>query len=88
MTHQSHMLSVAALDLNVQAPKTMQLQVSVQGLDMLFLVDSGSSTCFLDSKVSHKLQGVRTSPRKMKVKVAGGRILTSIKVLPALEWCS
>ena len=84
----SLLLSAAAHHVGEKAPKTMLLQVTVQGCDMVFLVDSGSSTCFVDSKLSGKLQGEIEMPRKMNVKVAGGRILTSTKAFPALIWSS
>jgi hypothetical protein len=42
------MLSAAAVSSVVIAPRTMQLQVKIQGHSFLFLVDSGSSSCFID----------------------------------------
>lgn len=44
------MISVAALDSDTVPTRSMKLQVIVQGQPMLFLVDSGSSSCFLDQK--------------------------------------
>lgn len=46
--HQLMMLSSVAINTGLTAPRTMQLQVQIQGNDFLFLVDSGSSTCFID----------------------------------------
>jgi hypothetical protein len=42
------MLSAAAIDSSIMATKTMQLRVSIQGHEFLFLVDSGSSSCFIN----------------------------------------
>ena len=67
------------------APKTMQLRVTVQGRNMLFLIDSGSSACFLDQKQATQLQG-GIPARKTSVKVAGGALLSSSLSFPALEW--
>lgn len=38
--------------------KTMQLRVQLKGLNLLFLVDSGSSHSFLDAALSDNLQGL------------------------------
>jgi hypothetical protein len=47
------MLSAAALSTGATAPRTMQLRVLIQGNEFLFLVDSGSSSCFIDEQKSH-----------------------------------
>lgn len=38
-------------------PGVLQLHVWIQGHEVLLLVDSGSSTSFVDSKLVAKLQG-------------------------------
>ena len=43
-------ISLAAMNPSFVAPKTMQLTVTVQGKLMLFPIDSGSSTCFIDHR--------------------------------------
>ncbi|KAK1630696.1 hypothetical protein QYE76_005011 [Lolium multiflorum] len=44
------MLSVAATMLAVNAPKTLHIPELVQGKELLFLIDSSSSTCFIDKQ--------------------------------------
>lgn len=80
------MLSAASLDTNVEAPKTMQIQVEVQGKLLLFLLDSGSSACFIDQKHVGTLNGKELLPLPVKVQVAGGAILDSEEYFPALRW--
>jgi hypothetical protein len=55
----------------------MQLQVDIQGHALLFLVDSGSSACFIDSTKASLLTGAIALPQPIPVKVAGGAILFS-----------
>lgn len=58
-TEQQHLmlLSAAAVNTNNNSQKTLQLRVTVQGQAMLFLVDSGSSTCFIDQSRAHLFSG-------------------------------
>jgi hypothetical protein len=51
------LLSAAALIPALAAPKTMQLRVEIQGQLLLFPVDSGSSTCFIDQDKASLLVG-------------------------------
>ncbi|KAK1667334.1 hypothetical protein QYE76_055493 [Lolium multiflorum] len=49
----------AAVNVVVTAPKTMKLQVSIQDQQFLFLVDSGNSTCFIDTQKAKELTGAQ-----------------------------
>lgn len=80
------MLSVAALNSEVTSPKSMQLAVEIQGHQMLFLVDSGSSPCFIDSKRAAQLSGRQPLVAPIHVKIAGGAILQCAEYFPHLEW--
>lgn len=51
------MLSVAAMNSVVSSPKSMQIKVDIQGHQLLFLIGSGSSACFLDSHRAKLLTG-------------------------------
>lgn len=54
-----HMLSISAAALGERTDssvKTMQLKVQLQGLNLTFLVDSGSTHSFLDKSLAPKLQ--------------------------------
>jgi hypothetical protein len=79
------MLSAAAVSSVVTAPRTMQLQVQIQD-HSLFLVDSGSSSCFIDQHKAALLEGQIQLPVPIPVKVVGGAILQCTTHLPALQW--
>jgi hypothetical protein len=80
------MLSAAALDTSMTVPRTMLLKVEIQGQFLLFLVDSGSSSCFIDRQKADGMSGRMALPRTMKVKVAGGAMLPCCEYFPALTW--
>lgn len=80
------LLSSAALSTDKLAPKTMQLQVHVQGQVFLFLVDSGSSACFIDQTRAMSLAGRKHLATAIPVQVAGGAILQSTEFFPQLQW--
>jgi hypothetical protein len=61
------LLSAATMGTAQPANKSMKLRVQIQGQSFLFLVDSGSSTCFIDQKVAAVLPNQATP---MRVKVA------------------
>jgi hypothetical protein len=79
-------LSVAALSTSIQAPRTLQLLVQIQGQKFLFLVDSRSSSCFIDSHKAALLIGAQLLPEPVPVKVASGLILQCVTYFPALHW--
>jgi hypothetical protein len=64
----------------------MQLKVKIQGKQMLFLIDSGSSSCFIDSTREMELQGHAPLHAPVQVKVAGGALLQSDEFFPASRW--
>lgn len=80
------MLSLAAMDPGVLSVKSMQLLVDIQGQQLLFLVDSGSSTCFIDCHRAQQLSGRQPLVKPVSVKVAGGAILQCDEYFPHLEW--
>jgi hypothetical protein len=82
------LLSAAAVGTVQPANKSMKHRVQIQGQSFLFLVDSGSSACFIDQRVADLLPLQTSQATPMRVKVAGGAILTSSTVLPALSWSS
>ncbi|XP_071679939.1 uncharacterized protein [Lolium perenne] len=86
VNQQVMMLSVAAVSPEVSAPRTMQLKVYIQGHDFLFLVDSGSSACFIDEEKAKLLTGLHRLPIPVSVKVAGGAVLQSTTYFPDLQW--
>lgn len=66
--------------------RTMLIKVTVQDQPMVFLLDSGSSACFLDSSRAEHLKGKQQLPRASQVQVAGGDILQSTDYIPELTW--
>lgn len=80
------MLSEPAVGSTVKSAKSMRIQVEVQGQEMQFLVDSGTSTCFIDKQRAASLTGVSGMQTAISVKVAGGKLLECSQHLLALEW--
>jgi len=80
------LLSAVAEGVTKSSSKAMKLRVVIQGKSFLFLIDSGSSACFIDRKVAEKIQGHTSVSDVLRVKVAGGGILTSSAQLPSLLW--
>jgi hypothetical protein len=63
----------------IESPRSMRLMGSIQGHDMLILVDSGSSHSFLSSKLVGQLSGASKLINPMTVTGANGApILCSI----------
>jgi hypothetical protein len=69
------MLSEAAL-LSIESARSMKLCGSILGHQLVILLDSGSSHCFLDAKVATQLQGLSMLPKPLIVQVANGAHLT------------
>lgn len=67
------------------AVKTMQLMVQLQGLNLIFLVDFGSSHSFLDITLSDKLHGL-SSIAPVLVKIANGATVPCNKQLVDCNW--
>jgi hypothetical protein len=80
------MLSLVALNPDLPIAKAMQPQVEIQGQRFLFLVDSGSSTCFIDAERAQFLSGRQPLPHPVHVKVAGGAVLQCTEFFPTLCW--
>lgn len=86
--HSVHMITLSAAALGEDrgsAVKTMQLRLQMQGLNMLFLVDSGSSHSFVNATVADKLQGL-TPMSQVLVKVANGDTVPCDKQLLNCNW--
>lgn len=63
-------------------PKAIKLQAWLQGRAILLLVDSGSSTSFLDMHLASSLTGVTLMARPCRVKVADGGGLCCVSHIP------
>ena len=64
-------------------PKAVKLQVWLQGRAILLLVDSGSSTSFIDAQLEASLSGVVQLNRPCRVKVADGGSSTVCLTYPS-----
>lgn len=71
-----------------ESPISFRLRGWVQGVEVLMLVDSGSSHSFIDNSLSQQLQGVQQLPKSVSVKVADGGLLCCSKFIPYCDWCS
>jgi predicted aspartyl protease len=54
------------------SPKSMRLLGQIQGMDILMLVDSGSSNTFLSSELAARMTGAARLAKPLSVKVANG----------------
>lgn len=68
--------------------KAFQLRAWIQGKEVLMLVDSGSSTSFINHSLAQRLEGVQPLPRVYKVRVADGGELSCSSSVPGCRWHS
>ena len=66
--------------------RTMKLQGTIQGHDLVILVDSGSSSTFLSQSVASRLSGVQPLLSKVYVQVSNGNVLQCLNWLPQAHW--
>ena len=71
-----------------KSPKAFQLHAWLQGHEILMLVDSGSSTSFVDAQLATQLKGVTPLARAGRVKVAGGGELQCTATIQNCKWAS
>uniref|UniRef100_A0A453BLC1 Retrotransposon gag domain-containing protein n=1 Tax=Aegilops tauschii subsp. strangulata TaxID=200361 RepID=A0A453BLC1_AEGTS len=67
-------------------PRVMQLHTWIQGKEMSLLVDSGSSSSFVDLHMAAHLSGVCKLPKACRVKVADGSVLHCDNFIPQCQW--
>lgn len=73
---------------STESPVSFRIRGWVQGVEVLMLIDSGSSHSFVDSALSQQLQGVQQLPNTVSVKVADGGLLSCSQFIPHCEWCT
>lgn len=66
--------------------KAFQLRAWIQGHEVLMLVDSGSSTSFINQELAVRLEGVQPLPKACKVKVADGGELICSSMVHQCAW--
>jgi hypothetical protein len=64
----------------------MQFSGSIEGNDILILLDSGSSHSFISSTIAGKLADVRDLPSIVSVQVADGSSVTCSQEIPTAVW--
>lgn len=79
------MISEAAVA-GTKAANTFRLVGQIQKQQVLMLIDSGSSHCFVSESMATKLQGEARAVQHVKVKLADGYILTCDKEFIGCEW--
>jgi hypothetical protein len=79
------LLSQAALQ-GTLAPRTIKFHGTIQGIDLLMLLDSGNSHSFISSQVAKHIQGVFPLPNQLFVQVANGERLHCMQHVPHAIW--
>jgi predicted aspartyl protease len=70
----------------VDSVQSVRIRASIQGQQLLMLVDSGSTTSFISETMVKKL-GLQTETcYPAKVKVANGGIMESDKMVKEVRW--
>ena len=84
---QVHVISRPTLDGGV-SPKAFQLLATMQDQEVLILVDSGSSTSFINQRLVGRLSGAQALRQPCRVKVADGGELVCSTSIPDCQWSS
>jgi hypothetical protein len=71
---------------SVNVPEVIQLQAFIEDKEILILVDSGSSTSFVNTQLASKLQGASPLPQLRKVNVADGTQHSCSSYIPHCPW--
>lgn len=78
-------LSQVALK-GIDAPRTMKFVGHIAGMDILALLDSGSSHSFISTVVAQSIQGITTTAKTLQVQVANGDNLQCSQELVNTTW--
>uniref|UniRef100_A0ACD5VEF7 Uncharacterized protein n=1 Tax=Avena sativa TaxID=4498 RepID=A0ACD5VEF7_AVESA len=68
------------------APNTFRLLGQIQKQQVLMLIDSGSSHCFMNETIATQLKGVEREVNPIQVKIADGVVMTCNRELVGCEW--
>lgn len=79
------LLSQEAFSVN-RPSKAFRLRGQLQGMNLLILIDSGSSHCFLNSVHAASLSGITPLDHPLTVKVANGNVLQCHQQITKAEW--
>lgn len=64
----------------------MKFHGTIQGMDLLVLLDSGSSHSFLSAHVAQHIQGVSPLPSQLSVQIANGDRIQCIQQVTQAVW--
>jgi hypothetical protein len=78
-------LSKAAAD-GCHSSYTIRLQGSIAGLPAILLIDSGSSSSFISSKLASQLPHIQWVFQSAQVQIVGGEFLQSTCTLQSVPW--
>ena len=78
-------LSLQAVS-GTDAPTVVQIHAWIQGKEALLLVDSGSTTSFINEQLAAQMSNIQDMPRQCKVKVADGSELICNKFILGCDW--
>jgi hypothetical protein len=70
----------------VHHPKTLKFLGSIQGNEVIILVDSGSSNSFINSRLASVLVGISQLSSPVKVQVANGQIIQCVSEFQSATW--
>jgi hypothetical protein len=70
----------------VHHPKTLKFLGSIQGNEVIVLVDSGSSNSFINSRLASVLVGISQLSSPVKVQVANGQIIQCVSEFQSATW--
>jgi hypothetical protein len=70
----------------IETPWTLKIKGTIQQIEILILLDSGSSHSFISEAVATYLQGVIVNGKVIRVKVASGQVMNSAAELLQAEW--
>lgn len=70
----------------VESPRSIRLRGWIQGVELLMLLDSGSTHSFLGEHISSRLQGLRNLDQPVQIKVADGGLLLCSMEIPNCDW--
>jgi hypothetical protein len=71
---------------SIETPRTLKIKGTIQQIEILILLDSGSSHSFISEVVAAYLQGVTVNGKVTRVKVASGQVMNSAAELLQAEW--
>lgn len=70
----------------VESSKSIRVRGWVQGLELLMLVDSGSTHSFIDEQVARKLAGIQTLSHPVQIKITDGGTMQCDRSIPNCNW--